>query len=163
MSVAATFIGTITARACHPVMLNQEETCRLCQRPYSGHPRGCPNYGSKHGCPPGAAHLDGILDLTKQVALVVAPFDLAGFAKRMTELHPAWTAGMCRNPRYWQAVVVKELRKHARFAGGPTRHVVEVPEAHGVDVTATCASLGIVLEWPPVNIVCKVMLVGCPQ
>jgi len=24
----------------------------LCQKPYHGHPKGCPNYNHKKGCPP---------------------------------------------------------------------------------------------------------------
>lgn len=39
---------------------------------------------------------------------------------------------------------------------------IYVPEACGVDVTATMKLIGIDLEWPPVNVAYQVALVGTP-
>jgi hypothetical protein len=39
---------------------------------------------------------------------------------------------------------------------------VTCPEACGVDVTATMASIGVALEWPPVSTAYQVALVGSP-
>jgi hypothetical protein len=149
------------------VLLPLSKTCELCRRPYRGRPHGCPNYDAKPGCPPSAKPLDEVINLDKAVDVVVAPFAIAAYAHHMKRLHPTWTDGQCRNLLRWQGSLTKQLRDFAeerarsRALIAPTPlHVVTVPEAHGVDVTATCEGLDVFLEWPPVNVVYKVMLVG---
>ncbi len=39
----------------------------LCQRPYPGHKKGCPNYGKKMGCPPHASRFENLIDLNHSI------------------------------------------------------------------------------------------------
>lgn len=153
--------------------LTSEDRNALCLRPYPGHRAGCPNYRRKHGCPPTAPPLDQLIVAPGpgqpfRMHIVVQPFDLGGFARMMKDTHQGWSWAQCRNSRYWQATVMKALRKAAYDAAkGPNGRyllrVVEVPEAHGVNVTETCRRVGVELEWPPVYVVRKVMLLGFPR
>jgi hypothetical protein len=167
MSTATMFCSPVQIVPVQPVLLSANALHELCAWPYRKHAKGCPNFGHKRGCPPNARPLGLVLDLAQPVEAAILAFDLAGFAREMRAYHVHWTDSMCRNSRYWQATVVKRLRDAAdvrvrerRKHGEPAVHVVAVPEAHGVNVTETCRLVGVTLEWPPVNTVHKVMLVG---
>jgi hypothetical protein len=163
MTSVSRFIGLIEVRTVTPELLTKTETCDLCQRPYPGHPHGCPNYAHKQGCPPTTSILPDVLNLRQRIMAFVIPFDLEKFANHMKADHPGWTDKQCRNSRYWQASVVKRLRSTSHdYAQRNGLIVVEVPEAHGCNVTATLSTFGIELEWPPVRVVRKVMLIGYP-
>lgn len=147
-----------------------DETRRLCRRPYAGHPSGCPNFGVREKCPPQAKHIMEVLDCSEAVWLVAKSYDLDAHEQRVRIAHPDWSVRQLRNPRHWQSLVMARLRQVSRevskkFYGG-SGVVVEIPEAHGVNVTATCAGVGINLEWPTdttgFHLVWKVMLVGRP-
>ena len=68
---------------------------------------------------------------------------------------------------YWQGTARKQLRQeitefrkhHPAFKA---YKVVERPEAMGLNVTATMASIGHELEWPPHHWVYKVAFAGWP-
>jgi predicted metal-binding protein len=136
----------------------------LCTRRYPGHPKGCPNFGKKSCCPPRAPMIERVIDLAKPVWLLAIPFDLGTHVRRMGERHPEWTERQKANLLYWQAAVRKKLFESATYIprGLIDTVVVRIPEACGVDMTATCANAGITLEWPPRKTVWKAGLLGTP-
>ena len=137
---------------------------RLCRRPYPGHPRGCPNWNKRPTCPPQAPLLPSVLDLSQLVWCIYNAFDLAAHVKRMRARHPAWSDRQVRCCLYWQGTARAQLRKKiaAFLEKHPGCEVLHCPEACGVDVTATMASIGIELEWPPESVAYQVALVGTP-
>ena len=139
----------------------------LCRKPYPGHPRGCPNYGRRRTCPPHAPMLCQVIDLSQPVHAVWNAFDLAGHVERMREKHPEWSDRQLVNCLYWQGTARKALRAKVRNFGGlllASGQLIALacPEACGVNVTATLASIGIEIEWPPKTIAYQVALVGAP-
>lgn len=146
-----------------PVM--RPEVRELCRRPYPGHPKGCPNYGTRSTCPPRAPLLGGLFDLSKPVICVATCFDLGAHVDRMRQEHPGWSERQLRNCRYWQGTARKRLRR--RIGEALRRHPgtfpCACPEACGVDVTATMRLLGVQLEWPPVRSTWQVALIGHPS
>jgi hypothetical protein len=81
---------------------------------------------------------------------------------RMRERHPAWSERRLRCCLYWQGRARAALRREVQVAmqASPGSRAVYCPEACGVNVTATMASIGIELEWPPVTLAYQVALVG---
>lgn len=145
-----------------------------CTLPYPGHPKGCQNFGKKWCCPPRAPMIERVIDLRGPVWLLAVPFNLGEHVRRMGERHPGWTERQKANLLYWQGAVNKALHGRATYIpvydhmrGGPRKLietvVVHVPEACGVDMTATFASGGITLEWPPKQTVWKAVLLGTPR
>lgn len=64
---------------------------------------------------------------------------------------------------YWQPTARKQLRAEIarfKFMEQPRYKVVTCPEACGVNVTATMAFIGHVLEWPPTTVTYQVALAG---
>ena len=49
---------------------------KLCIKPYYNHPKGCPNFNKKEGCPPTAQYFDKTYDLNQPVYAVYNVFDL---------------------------------------------------------------------------------------
>ena len=136
----------------------------LCTRKYPGHPKGCPNFGKKGCCPPRAPMIERVINLAEPVWLLAIPFDLGTHVQRMGERHPEWTERQKANLLYWQAAVRKKLFESVTYIprGFIDTVVVRIPEACGVDMTATCANAGITLEWPPRRTVWKAGLLGAP-
>lgn len=96
---------------------------------------------------------------------VIEEFDIVAQETAMSAKHPHWTLKMCRNPRYWQKGVMKRLRekalKNVNFLMGDI--LLDIPEAHGVDVVRTMAKIDIRFEWgKKAKIFRKVMLIGKP-
>ena len=134
----------------------------LCLQPYHNHPKGCPNWGKKKSCPPEAKPVGKIIDMRRPTYCVYNVFDFAGHINKMRKKHPAWSYYQLRCCLYWQGTARKQLReKLTTFLELFLDYTVLLtPEACGVDVTATMASAGIVLEWPPENVVYQVALAG---
>jgi len=143
---------------------------KLCVRPYYNHPKGCPNCGKRPGCPPEAPLLPDVLDLSKPVWAVWASFDLAGHRERMRDKHPKWSKRQLDCCLYWQGALLKELRHEVTnfctmqmpYKISEKLEALYCPEAMGVNVTATMEGAGVTLEWPPLNTVRKIALVGHP-
>ena len=133
---------------------------KLCTSAYPGHPRGCPNFGEKEGCPPQALMIDKLFDLSKRVWAFWVDFDLSAHRKKMRKKHPTWSRRQLNCCLYWQGTVNKKLRETVGQRLLATNRVIYCPEACGVNVTATMETIGVILEWPPVNIVRKIALVG---
>jgi len=137
---------------------------RLCTTSYPGHPKGCPNYGQRKTCPPQARLIENVLDLSSDIFVVWNCFALGAHVERMRKKHPEWSDRQCRCCLYWQGTARKQLevciQTFRRSTRGRNLIAVRCPEACGVDVTETMASVGIELEWPPKNIVRQVALLG---
>lgn len=137
----------------------------LCTRPYANHPHGCPNHGRRRTCPPEAKPLEAVLDCAQPVWAIWTTFDLGAHVKRMRTRHPAWSWRQLVCCLYWQGTARKALRGeiecfHAEHSG---LRVVGCPEACGVNVTATMATIGLHLQWPPKTITYQVALAGIRQ
>ena len=147
-----------------PVQVKIDHKMRaLCLHPYPGHPKGCPNFGKRPSCPPAIPLFEKAYDLSKPVYAIVNEFDIKNHVARMTIKHPHWSYRQLSCPLYWQPVARKQLKEKIKQAQLPAGYkIVNLPEGMGVNVTATLASAGIVLEWPPVNIVRQVVLAAQP-
>lgn len=143
---------------CTPV-IDPARSVALCRQPYPGHPRGCPQWGACSVTP-----LRHILDLERPTWLAVGAYDLAAHAARQRARWPAWSEAQCRNPRHWQGTARATLRRElaAWLADHPGIIAVWGPESHGLDVTSTCTSVGVELEWPAVTVARQVVLLGHP-
>lgn len=159
---------------------------KLCCRPYPRHDRGkrigCPNYNLKEGCPPAAPFFDKVFDLTRPVFAIYNVFDLEKHVKKMKAAHPNWSDAQLKSCLLWQNGARKQLSKNiVIFLMEHPEYTVAVagyrgiekdlgdlypkvlpasPEAMGVDVTKTMASVGIYLEWPPDKVTYQVALAG---
>ncbi len=142
-----------------------KEIMNLCQRPYPNHPKGCPNFGRKEGCPPNMPFFDAEYDVGQDVYAIVTEFDLREHADRMKAKHPEWSDRQCRNILFWQGRAKKHLRVESeRFAAArPGYEVVQSPEKMGVNVTRTLRNAGVILEWPPRNTVRLVAMAAIPR
>ena len=135
----------------------------LCLKPYPNHKNGCPNYGTKKGCPSGVPMFDSFYDLSKRIYAIYNKFNFKGHVDRMKEKHPDWSKRQLECCLYWQGTARKNLKERieifARLTG--RRYVVNsVPEAMGVNVTETMKRVGIELEWPPVNVAYQIAMAG---
>lgn len=148
-------------RECRPVV---DRTVRgLCVRAYPGHPRGCPNYGHKVGCPPKAPTFWDLFDEGRPIVAVWSVFDLRGHIERMRGSHPGWSERQLRNCLYWQAGARKVLREEVELVEsnlGVGSLSTMCPEGLGVNVTETMKGLGVELEWPPERVSHLVAMVG---
>lgn len=102
------------------------------------------------------------MDLSQPTWVVWSTFDLGGHVRRMQAKHPDWSDRQLRCCLYWQprarkilgCAVVDFLVEH------PGLHVLWTPEACGVNVTATMAKAGEILEWPPRETTYQVVVAG---
>jgi len=130
----------------------EPEVRNLCTRPYHNHPHGCPNYGKRDTCPPTAKLFNKVYDLSRPVWALWTSFDLGEHVARMKARHPKWTYRQTSCCLYWQGTVRKFLREHAQkwWMGADVGTLITTcPEAMGINLTATMASIGVKLEWPP--------------
>jgi len=136
----------------------------LCKWPYYNHPKGCPNYGKKKGCPPTSRLITDLLDLNKPVFAIWNCFDFAGHCKQMRQKHPDWSKRQIECCLYWQPKARKQLHFEIKkfFADNKGFAIINNPESVGINVTQTMAEIGIELEWPPETKTYQVALVGKP-
>ncbi|KKN71247.1 hypothetical protein LCGC14_0422900 [marine sediment metagenome] len=135
---------------------------QLCFRAYTNHPKGCPNYNHKVGCPPISRTIDEKINLSKPVFVIWSVFNFAAHCKKMKEKHSNWSKRQIECCLYWQPTARKQLKEyvhkflleHKKFI------IINCPEGDGVNVTSTMKSIGINLEWPPVNITYQIVLAG---
>ena len=143
-----------------------EAVRKLCVKPYPLHPKGCPNYGKKEGCPPAAPMIGDIIDLAEDVYFIWNRFDFGGHVERMRGKHPEWSERQLACCLYWQPTARKALRgevfdfmTQGPGMDGPLK-LVYCPEACGVNVTSTMNQVDIELEWPPKKWAYQVVLAG---
>lgn len=134
----------------------------LCVKPYPGHRKGCPNFGVKEGCPPHASLISEVFDLTAPCFCIVNTFDLSAHKSKMRLAHPDWSNSQLMCCLYWQGTarkalegIITEFRKTHNGC-----KVTRCPEAMGLNVTATLASVGVFMEWPPVTKTLQVAFAG---
>jgi hypothetical protein len=155
----------------NPAIMDEFLRFSLCRRSYPGHRNGCPNYGKKKGCPPGALPFGQVYDLTKPVYAIYNAFPIGEHVARMRELHPEWSDRQLYCCLYWQPQARKQLRDEISRFNNPARHelfapinrVTVCPEAMGVNVTHTMARIGVDLEWPPRIVAYQVALAAVPR
>ena len=154
----------------------------LCIKPYPGHKNGCPNFNYKQGCPPRAKLFDKAFDLSQPVFAIYNAFDFKSHVERMRAANPTWTQRQLTCCYYWQNTARKQLTKElayfmithldyhvaVAFYKGLDKDldplfkkvIISPPEAMGVEITKTMASIEVELEWPPVNVAYQVALAG---
>jgi len=136
----------------------------MCKQSYYNHPRGCPNYNKKKGCPPKQKLLFDIF--YRDLYLIYTEFDLKSHVNKLRKIHPNWTERQLHCCLYWQGKVRKYLNKEIELfkANMPKHKVTDCPEAMGVNVTDLMLdNAGISLEWPPKITVYKVAVAGIPN
>ena len=136
-----------------------------CRLPYANHPKGCPNYEQKPRCPPKASWLPKVVDVNRPLFLVHSEFSLRDHVSKMRAKHPGWSERQLRNVLYWQATSRKQLKERVAFAKMYTfaTMIFYCPEAHGLNVYATCKKSGLNLEKIRRLAICRhVALLGFP-
>ncbi len=163
-----------------------------CCIPYPGNPDGCPAvYTTKRRipleqCPFDAPYLLDFVDLSAyerkdprcsevlvlkdgfepSIWLLVRRFDLEGQRLRMKKKHGDWSDKMCRNSRYWQKRVRRNLKADSNSLKWripfPTVMIIR-PEAHGVNLFATCRHHGLTLKPNPLEEAYLMYMVARPS
>ena len=143
-----------------PVLLD-ELPGDLCRLKYPNHPKGCPNYGKKVCCPPRAKHLS-LLIKSSPIYIIWNVFLFGRHVQKMKLKHPEWSERQARCCLYWQGKARKQLVEEVKnfLLVHPDMYIVSCPEASGVNVTKTMASIDKILEWPPETIAYQVVLAG---
>jgi len=134
----------------------------LCVRPYYNHPKGCPNFNKKVGCPPQAILFENEFDLNYPVYAIYNKFNLKEHMEKMKLKQPKWTEHQLRCVLYWQPkarnqllVGIKEfIKEHKNY------RISTCPEAQGINVTETMKNAGIELEWMPQVYAYQIALAG---
>lgn len=138
----------------------------LCTRPYPGHPKGCPNFNHKEGCPPQGKLYDEVYDLAKPIYAIFNWFDLKAHKERMNVIHPDWSERQISCCLYWQPTARKMLQEQIDEVFGVNDltgyRVEKCPEAMGINVIKTMQQVGISIVFPPKDWVYQVALAGMP-
>ena len=141
-----------------------ESVRKLCVRPYPGHPRGCPNFFSKPGCPPDCQLITNVLDFSSAIWVVWNRYDFGEHVERMRKLHSHWSDAQLRCCLYWQPkarqMLECEIEMFSHKHPLPGLVIARCPEGAGVNITATMKQIGIELEWPPQHWAYQVVLAG---
>ena len=149
------FLGPVEA-VCDPRMKAH------CLDPYYKHPKGCPNWNYKEGCPPHVPYFPKVY--SKDIYIATVRFNFADYLASRKLAHPDWTEKALKNPRHWQGHVRSELRSflfdylsdHPNIDG----EIIFNPEALGINVFATCEKAGIILEHTPEHFVYNVAIIA---
>ena len=141
-----------------------------------------PDFNYKQGCPPSAQLFEKVFDLTQPVFAIFNAFDFKSHVEKMRAANTSWTQAQLTCCLYWQNTARKKLTGSLIYfmTMHPDYHVAVAfykgldkdlrslysrvipspPEAMGVDITKTMAGVGVILEWPPVNVAYQVALAG---
>jgi len=149
---------------------NEEIRNKLCQLPYPGHKKGCPNYGKSENCPPDIPIRTDIFKLYSQFILVVAKFHFQIYCMEMKSVHSDWSERRIKNVLYWQGQLKKLMRNYIQklsiqfgkpdelFGAGSGFWNYPSMEAVGINVFATLKRNNISFEIRPETIVTMVAL-----
>lgn len=140
----------------------------LCCRPYPLHPRGCPNFKKKDGCPPAAPLLGDFFDLSRPTYVIWNLFDIGKHVRLMSRRHPEWSQRQLYCCLYWQPraraqlnLEISEFKRSLKKSESAGLEITKCPEAMGLDVTSTMSSaLDIDLEWPPLEVAYQIAFAG---
>jgi len=144
----------------------QPRVRKLCVGAYPNHPKGCPNFNKKDGCPPNVPLIGQTIDLTDTVYAIWNVFPYMEHVEKMRTKHPDWSERQLACCLYWQGTARKQLRAEVRKflqERGAGWKICDCPEAQGVNLTETMKSLGIELEWPPKTVTYQIVLAGVPM
>jgi len=135
-------------------MLTKKEVTQLCTASFYKHPKGCPNYNKKEGCPPNQPLIDEILDFQRDLFAIYTEFNVGEFAEKIKSAHPDWKSPrQWYNPRYWQPKARKFQRQEEKNAKEEYSLdvILNSPEANGLNVTGLMKEIGIAMKWnwPP--------------
>lgn len=135
---------------------------KFCLKPYPNHPKGCPNYGKKKGCPPNLPKIEELLNFNKNVYLIYTEFNIGEHARRMKKMHPDWSDKQVYCVLYWQPKARKMQRQEEEKARKEKdiNLVLTSPEAMGVNIVSLMNKIGVKLEWPPRKITRLVSIGG---
>ena len=134
----------------------------FCRTPYPKHPRGCPNWNYKEGCPP---QTKPFLNLyLPGVRVVIAQMDFGRYLTLKKQRHPDWTERALRNPLHWQGHLRAKLNMYvSSLEIPPGFEIVDNPEAMGINIFETCHRADFVLERNPTLFVCKIKFLAKPR
>lgn len=133
----------------------------LCIKAYPNHPKGCPNYNKKEGCPPQVSLWENVCDTYLATWVFWTKFDLGSHRQRMKEKHPNWSSRQLDCCLYWQGTARKPLVDFFKTEWEmPGLFKTSCPEAMGINITETMKQVGVVLEWPPKKWTYQVYLAG---
>ncbi len=140
---------------------------KWCRAPYPRHPKGCPQWGAREGCPPRTEDISKMIHIHPGCGCwaVFNRFDLGAHAARRREKFPNASDAQIYNLLYWQPTARKQLAAHLSlfYRERPSSDgwvTIVRPEAHGVNVTKTMQAVGIRLEWPPRKWAYQIAFVG---
>jgi len=140
---------------------------KICSRAYPNHPKGCPNFGKKPGCPPTLPRIDKLISMGNpmQKYVIFNRFHFKGHCDYMRARHPEWSQRQVECCLYWQGKARKMLREKisAFLWKHPHYDIVTCPEGAGVNLTETMKKVGIILEWPPVHYTYQIVIAGIPK
>lgn len=120
-----------------------------CKRPFPAHPEGCPNFGVKKGCPPNEKLIDEIIDLEKDVFLIITEFHFKDYTNKFDVLSDAWF-----ERENWEPLAKKQhAREVDEFLKEHTNYTADdCPEARGVNLGAMLQEqkeIKLDWTWPP--------------
>lgn len=130
----------------------------LCCKPFYGHPKGCPNFGKKQGCPPCSFLESDFFDFSRDLFVIYTAFKVGEFAERMRQEHPEWKdfPRQWYNPRRWQPQARAMHRRDIKefLSQHPEMFIDYSAEARGVNYTELMRQIGIELKWawPPAHV-----------
>lgn len=135
-----------------------------CKLPYPKHPNGCPNFGHRADCPPNMPYF---LDVYKpEVKVAALEFNFDEYLSFRRRNHPNWTEKALRNPRHFQNHLDANLEREIKKIGehGTLENFVPVytSEAMGVNMHLTCQRAGVILQWPPKDVMYRIALLAQP-
>ncbi|PIU76226.1 hypothetical protein COS75_00190 [Candidatus Pacearchaeota archaeon CG06_land_8_20_14_3_00_35_12] len=148
-------------KICPEILEYSKEVQKLCCKKYPQHPKGCPNYAKKEGCPPQPL-INEVLDFKQPIYLIYTEFKIGNFARGIKKAHPEWTEKQCYNLRYWQPKARKIQRREegkAELLFNLTK-IIKSPEANGINIDSLFKKLNMPLEWPPRKITRLVSIGG---
>jgi len=124
---------------------NCESPRSMCIRPYHNHPKGCPNFGKKEGCPPNIPMFDQVYDLSKPIYLIINEFNLLEHVDNMKKIHPDWSSYQLYNSRYWQgkSVSINKKASYAWLNEHPNLVLTNWVENMGIDLIKTLKQVNI--------------------
>lgn len=139
----------------------------LCAKPYPGHRKGCPKFNTGHpSCPPNAPKVFDVYDSRSDFFVVMNEFNIKQHMQKLAISHPDWSDRQLRCCLYWQATARKQLYQKVHYVLAQKEFEgfssTMCPEAMGINVTETMKRIGIILEWPPIQLARQIALLGRP-
>jgi len=126
----------------------QSEAVKMCLKPYYKHPKGCPNFNYKRGCPPKVLNISQQYD-TEKMNIILLKFSFEEYISAKSQIHPDWPLRELANPRHWQGHLRGTLNDYwyAIKDDYPHSSLITSPEAMGINVETTLENMGIHMEW----------------